>query len=135
MSETKKGGGKGKGGKKAVSKKSGKTAAKKGKGRKKANTGPKRAKSAYLYFSMAMRPEVKSANPDEKFGAIAKILGEKWKELSEEDKKPYQALAAKDKERYENDKKKAESKPEEEEEQSGSDDEQSGSDDDEEGSD
>lgn len=35
------------------------------------------------------------------FGEVGKVLGAKWKELSEEGKKQYEDLAVKDKERYE----------------------------------
>jgi HMG (high mobility group) box len=38
------------------------------------------------------------------FGEVGKILGAKWKELPEEDRKPYEEQAAKDKERYEKEK-------------------------------
>ena len=31
---------------------------------------------------------------------VAKICGEKWREMNDEDKKPYTLLAGKDKERY-----------------------------------
>jgi len=35
---------------------------------------------------------------------VGKLLGEKWKELNEKEKKPYEEKAKKDKERYENEK-------------------------------
>jgi len=35
---------------------------------------------------------------------VGKILGEKWKELSDKEKRPYEDKAKKDKERYENEK-------------------------------
>lgn len=35
---------------------------------------------------------------------MGKILGEKWKELSDKEKKPYEEKAKKDKERYESEK-------------------------------
>jgi len=34
---------------------------------------------------------------------VAKIIGSSWKDLTDDDKKPYQIMAAKDKERYERD--------------------------------
>jgi hypothetical protein len=35
---------------------------------------------------------------------VGKILGEKWKELSDKEKRPYEDKAKKDKERYESEK-------------------------------
>lgn len=40
-----------------------------------------------MHFSQAERASVKEDNPDVKFGEIGKILGARWKELDEEDKK------------------------------------------------
>lgn len=51
--------------------------------------------SSYMLFSQAMRETVKAENPDVSFGTIGKILGQKWKELSEEDKAPYNQAAVK----------------------------------------
>ena len=39
-------------------------------------------------------------NPELKFGEVGKELGKRWKEMSAEQKAPYEKLAAKDKERY-----------------------------------
>ncbi|KAJ2788838.1 Non-histone chromosomal protein 6, partial [Coemansia guatemalensis] len=52
-------------------------------------TKPKRPLSAYMYFSQEKRPDVKNNNPEATFGAIGKILGQMWSDLSESDKKPY----------------------------------------------
>jgi len=87
-----------------VTKKTAKTTKKRGRGKKKVNAGPKKAKTAYLYFTMAKRAEVQADNPKLKFGPIAKKLGEMWRELSEEEKAPYLAQAAGDKKRYESEK-------------------------------
>lgn len=54
-----------------------------------------------MFFSNAKRDQVRSENPELKFGEIGKHIGELWKNLSAEDKKPYEEMAAKDKERYE----------------------------------
>jgi hypothetical protein len=37
-------------------------------------------------------------------GQVGKVLGDKWKALSEKDRKPYEDKAKKDKERYEEEK-------------------------------
>ncbi|EEB88924.1 hypothetical protein MPER_13045, partial [Moniliophthora perniciosa FA553] len=68
---------------------------------KKDPNAPKRALSAYMFFSQDWRDRIKTENPDASFG---KLLGAKWKELDEEEKKPYVEQAAKDKERAEGEK-------------------------------
>jgi structure-specific recognition protein 1 len=68
--------------------------------RKKASGGPKRALSAYMFFSKAKRDEVVATNPGAEFKDIGKLLGERWSKLSDEEKKPHVAEAEGDKERY-----------------------------------
>ncbi|KAF8438574.1 high mobility group box domain-containing protein, partial [Boletus edulis BED1] len=53
----------------------------------KAKGGPKRALSAYMFFSQDWRERIKAENPDAGFGEVGKLLGAKWKELDEEEKK------------------------------------------------
>ncbi|KAI0759180.1 HMG-box [Irpex lacteus] len=72
---------------------------------KKDPKAPKRALSAYMFFSQDWRERVKAENPDAGFGEIGKLLGARWKELSDEEKKPYIEQAAKDKDRAEQQKK------------------------------
>ncbi|GAA6037696.1 hypothetical protein JCM8097_002293 [Rhodosporidiobolus ruineniae] len=71
---------------------------------KKDPNAPKRPLSAYMHFSQAERASVKEENPDVKFGEIGKILGARWKELDDEDKKPFEEKAKADKARYEKEK-------------------------------
>jgi hypothetical protein len=70
-----------------------------------------------MFFSQDWRERIKTENPDAGFGEwfacfslllfaetcttgeVGKLLGAKWKEMSDEDKKPYVDQAAKDKER------------------------------------
>lgn len=77
----------------------------KGKGKKprkkKDKNEPKRGLSAFMFFSQANREKVKSENPGIAFTDVAKVLGDKWKSVSAEDKKPYEEQAAEDKKRYE----------------------------------
>ncbi|CEO97807.1 HMG box domain-containing protein [Plasmodiophora brassicae] len=61
---------------------------------------PKRPLSAFMYFSQEKRSDVKADNPETSFGDLGKILGQMWKDLSEDDKKPYVEKAAADKARY-----------------------------------
>jgi len=78
------------------------------KGKKKDPNAPKRSKSAYMFFCDDKRPDVKKKHPDLKMTDVSKKLAELWKECH--DKKPFEAQAAKDKERYEKAKKEYEGK-------------------------
>ncbi|OSD03719.1 hypothetical protein PYCCODRAFT_1365370 [Trametes coccinea BRFM310] len=71
---------------------------------KKDPKAPKRALSAYMFFSQDWRERIKAENPDAGFGEIGKLLGAKWKELDDEEKKPYIDQAAADKARAEQEK-------------------------------
>lgn len=73
-----------------------KTAAKRG---KKDPNKPKRALSAYMFFVQDWRERIKSENADAGFGDIGKLLGAKWKEMSANEKKPYEDKAKNDKDR------------------------------------
>ena len=68
--------------------------------RKKDPNEPKRALSAYLFFGQEKREEVKQANPEAKQPEIIRILGAMWRNLSDEDKIPFNEKAALDKQRY-----------------------------------
>ncbi|KAL7754267.1 Non-histone chromosomal protein 6 [Sorochytrium milnesiophthora] len=71
--------------------------------KKKDPNAPKRPSTAFFVFSADKRNEVKQANPGATVGTIAKVLGDMWKKLTEEEKKPYNERAAQDKVRYEQD--------------------------------
>ncbi|KAI0946160.1 hypothetical protein AcV7_010204 [Taiwanofungus camphoratus] len=71
---------------------------------KKDPKAPKRALSAYMFFSQDWRERIKAENPDAGFGEIGKLLGAKWKELDDSEKKPYIEQAARDKARAEQEK-------------------------------
>ncbi|AET41096.1 DNA-binding transcription repressor IXR1 Ecym_7252 [Eremothecium cymbalariae DBVPG len=51
--------------------------------------GPKRPSSAYFLFSMSIREELLRQYPDAKVPELSKLSSARWKELSEEDKKPF----------------------------------------------
>ncbi|XP_012483714.1 FACT complex subunit SSRP1 [Gossypium raimondii] len=87
---------------KATKKKSkdGQDDGKKKKRRKKDPNAPKRAMSGFMFFSQVERENIKKTNPGASFAEISRILGEKWKKLSEEEKEPYEAKAKVDKRRY-----------------------------------
>jgi len=68
--------------------------------RRKDPNAPKQALSAYFIFSQKIREQVKAQNPEANFGDIGRIIGQRWKDLPENDRKVYQDLATKDKDRY-----------------------------------
>ena len=74
-----------------------------GKKRKRAKdpNAPKRALSAFFWYCNDERAKVKSENPEATVGEIAKELGKRWNACSDDFKSKYEALAAKDKARYE----------------------------------
>ncbi|KAL4897112.1 high mobility group box domain-containing protein [Aspergillus ambiguus] len=72
--------------------------------RKKDPNAPKRGLSAYMFFANENREKIREDNPGIAFGQVGKMLGEKWKALSDEDRRPYEEKAAADKKRYEDEK-------------------------------
>ena len=62
---------------------------------------PKRPQSSYFLFMNDRRPALQKEKPELKFGELTKVLTDDWKSLSDKDKKKYEDMAAKDKERYE----------------------------------
>lgn len=82
---------------------------KEGKRGKKAPKGDgphvKRASSAYIHFTTDFRKKLKEkcekkGDPLPKANEVAKLAGEAWKSLTDDDKKPYNAKAQIDKDRY-----------------------------------
>lgn len=72
--------------------------------RKKDPNAPKRGLSAYMFFANEQREKVREEHPGIKFGDVGKLLGERWKSLSDKQRAPYEAKAATDKKRYEEEK-------------------------------
>lgn len=62
---------------------------------------PKRALSAFFWFCSDERPKVREELGDASVGEVAKELGRRWGDVTDELKSKYEALAAKDKARYE----------------------------------
>lgn len=73
---------------------------KKKKRKKKDPNAPKRAMSSFMYFSQAEREVLKKTTPGLAFKDVGKVIGERWKKLSEEEKEPYENSARLDKARY-----------------------------------
>merc|ERR1712232_1418707 len=61
---------------------------------------PKRASGAYVFFTNEMRPKVLQEYPGIKFVELGKVLGERWRALTPQQKKRYEDLAAEDKVRF-----------------------------------
>merc|ERR1712129_245826 len=70
---------------------------KKGKKGKDPNA-PKRPMSAYFLFMNEVRDATKAETPGLKIGDIAKLLGERWGKMEDEEKSKYQELAKEAKE-------------------------------------
>lgn len=62
---------------------------------------PKRSLSAFFWFCNDERSKVKGQNPEATVGEVAKELGRRWNACTEDQKAKYEALALKDKARYE----------------------------------
>lgn len=61
---------------------------------------PKAVSNAYMIFCKSRRSELKQENPDLPFGKIGARLGEIWRTMTPEQKKPYEDKASQDRERY-----------------------------------
>jgi hypothetical protein len=61
---------------------------------------PKRASGPYVVFTNDMRPKVVQEYPGIKFVELGKVLGERWRGLSSEEKRVYEGIAAQDKVRF-----------------------------------
>jgi HMG (high mobility group) box len=61
---------------------------------------PKRASGAYVFFTNDMRPKVLTEFPGIKFVELGKVLGERWRALTPEEKKRYEDMATDDKVRF-----------------------------------
>ena len=72
--------------------------------KKKDPNAPKRSLSAYMFFANENRDIVRAESPGIAFGQVGKILGERWKALTGEERAPYDAKAEADKKRYEQEK-------------------------------
>lgn len=62
---------------------------------------PKRPLSAFMFYGIDRRPKLKEEQPDMPFGEIGKTLGAEWKQMPENEKKPYEKKAAEAKKAYE----------------------------------
>lgn len=68
--------------------------------KKKDPNAPKRAISAFMFFSQTERENLKNTNPGIAFTDMGRLLGERWNKMTAEEKAPYEARARADKKRY-----------------------------------
>ncbi|KAL0381072.1 UNVERIFIED_CONTAM: FACT complex subunit SSRP1 [Sesamum angustifolium] len=68
--------------------------------KKKDPNAPKRAISAFMFFSQTERENVKKSNPGISFTEVGKVLGERWNKMTADEKSPFEAKARADKKRY-----------------------------------
>mmetsp|Transcript_2189 Transcript_2189/g.3377 ORF Transcript_2189/g.3377 Transcript_2189/m.3377 type:complete len:181 (+) Transcript_2189:64-606(+) len=67
---------------------------------KKDKNAPKHARTAYMFFMEENRNDFRAANPDASFGTLSRLIADKWKIMTPEEKAPYEAQALQDKQRY-----------------------------------
>ena len=67
---------------------------------KKDSRAPKRPPSAFLLFSGDHRRSIKEKNPDMSNTDVSKELGKLWREMTEEEKKPFVEREKEDREKY-----------------------------------
>ncbi len=63
---------------------------------------PKRARGSFVLFTKDERPKIQQENPSIKFTDLGAVLGERWRNLSVEERKKYDDLAEEDKIRFAN---------------------------------
>jgi HMG (high mobility group) box len=67
---------------------------------KKDPSAPKRPMSAFLFFSLGKRSELKKVNPSLKNTEVSRLLGEMWRSASEEDRSPHIEKEKEEREKY-----------------------------------
>ena len=67
---------------------------------KKDPSAPKRPMSAFLYFSQGRRQQIKDKNPDIKNTEVSRLLGELWRNATEEERRPYVEKEREEREKY-----------------------------------
>ncbi|ODN78067.1 hypothetical protein, variant 3 [Cryptococcus amylolentus CBS 6039] len=87
----------------AADKKEVKKAAPKQKREKMDPNKPKQALSAYMFFDQDNRERIMAEYPGATFDHVGKLLGLRWKEMSDSEKEPYYKKAAADITRAEKD--------------------------------
>lgn len=61
---------------------------------------PKNAQTAYFHYSNSVRNDVRAENPDKSMIDVSRIIGKRWKTLTDAEKQPFVEAEKADKERY-----------------------------------
>lgn len=70
-------------------------------GRKKKEPGaPKKCSTAFLFYANEQRPVLKQTHSQIRHPDLLKLLGEQWRQMTDEEKEPYEKTARTDRERY-----------------------------------
>lgn len=72
--------------------------------KKKDPNAPKRASTAWIFYTTETRPKVHDENPDKKMTELTTIMSEMWRNLTDEDKEPYRIMEGNDRKRYKQEK-------------------------------
>lgn len=72
--------------------------------KKKVQTGPKKPKSGFMFYSQDRRKTLKDEQPGLAITDASKVIGAEWRKLTDEEKRPYDESASKDRERYKKEK-------------------------------
>ena len=64
------------------------------------NIKPKKVMTPYIAFVKKERPKLVRECPNLTFAECMKYLGERWKEMDDEQKKPFNEISARDQKRY-----------------------------------
>ncbi|XP_019630409.1 PREDICTED: PMS1 protein homolog 1-like [Branchiostoma belcheri] len=64
------------------------------------NKPVKKPQSAYSFFIKDVRPNVCQENPEADFAEIARLIGQCWNELANQERQRYEAMATRDQQRY-----------------------------------
>lgn len=67
---------------------------------KKSPNAPKRPMSAFLLYSQKMRSHFKAQHPEMTNNDVSRLLGEKWRSMSEEEQTPYREWELKSRAKY-----------------------------------
>ncbi|KAH6804974.1 high mobility group [Perilla frutescens var. hirtella] len=68
--------------------------------KKKDPNAPKRAITSFMFFCQTERENLKKSHPGIPFTEVGKVLGDRWKRMTAEEKLPHEARAQADKKRY-----------------------------------
>lgn len=63
-------------------------------------SAPKRPMSAFLYFSQGRRQHIKEKHPEMKNTEVSRLLGEQWRNATDEERKPYIEKEREEREKY-----------------------------------